>query len=631
MCGMNRKAPRVNTGRTSRPVGSAAPNDARGGQGPSNSTKSRPTSRPNGGGGGGGGGRAKGEPPQMRVCYICGRQFGSRSLRIHEPQCMKKWEAEQEKLEPDQRRPRPKKPDVAAVGGGGGGGARASVDAANEAAYEAYDSNLSPCPNCGRTFNSDSLPIHLRSCRPGSASKPIGGRRSQDGSLIPGGGGGGGGAIFPERPKPRGGLRDQSRHGVGRGQRRVDVGPPQDGSVVQFGGDDHGGRRSGGTPSGQRRSPAASSSSRRAAAGQQDPGPQFEFGSEGMDFGGSGRGSGGEHTPAEKIPAAAPTNAAAATDLQLLAENDRLKAEIAWLKANAMGAANAGPQPPPPDYMQQPQQHQPRQPPHRSPGSAGQFSDPQGTTYPQKPIPPPTSFAGCGGGGGNWAAAEQLAGYLAEPLPPHYAVAADDDDDFDGDYEDNFDPRQFADGSGGGVQKMLSVVEEGLFEQSSSLKLGSSFSGSGGSGGGGSLLRSGGGFSDILPPLDGSVLPVGEPDFSGYPTIRPPSATLRRPSSAASQRSDGSDGGGYGSGSQINTPRKLESTGGGGGGQWSRPGSATGPRPGSAASGRPWSARDRGDNMEDELERRIQELEEVQREMAGFDGEKKSMYLSTAA
>eukprot|EP01043_Picozoa_sp_COSAG02_P044679 COSAG02_NODE_4015_length_5905_cov_2.481915_1_plen_276_part_10 len=126
--------------------------------------------------------RPKGEPPLMRVCYICGRQFGSASLSIHEPQCMKKWEAEQDLLPPEQRRPRPVRPEVAetvrAGGGSGGMGGRSEIQAQNEAAYRSYDSNLSPCPHCGRTFNPDALQRHLKSCRPGSAHKPVAGRAS---------------------------------------------------------------------------------------------------------------------------------------------------------------------------------------------------------------------------------------------------------------------------------------------------------------------------------------------------------------------------------------------------------------------------------------------------------------------
>ena len=91
---------------------------------------------------------------------------------------MKKWEAEQDLLPPEQRRPRPVRPEIAetvrAGGGAGGMGGRSEIEAQNEAAYRSYDSNLSPCPNCGRTFNPDALQRHLKSCRPGSAHKPVG-------------------------------------------------------------------------------------------------------------------------------------------------------------------------------------------------------------------------------------------------------------------------------------------------------------------------------------------------------------------------------------------------------------------------------------------------------------------------
>ena len=54
--------------------------------------------------------KGKAHGPRMRTCYICGRDFGSSSLSIHEPQCMKKWEAEMELLPPGERRPRPVRP-----------------------------------------------------------------------------------------------------------------------------------------------------------------------------------------------------------------------------------------------------------------------------------------------------------------------------------------------------------------------------------------------------------------------------------------------------------------------------------------------------------------------------------------
>lgn len=51
----------------------------------------------------------------------------------------------------------------------GAGNGSYSVAAQNEAARQAAQSNLTPCPNCGRTFNPDRLPVHLRSCRPKQA------------------------------------------------------------------------------------------------------------------------------------------------------------------------------------------------------------------------------------------------------------------------------------------------------------------------------------------------------------------------------------------------------------------------------------------------------------------------------
>jgi len=50
--------------------------------------------------------------PKFVFCYICGRQFTDASLPIHEPQCLKKWEVQNNKLPRSERRPPPKKPDV---------------------------------------------------------------------------------------------------------------------------------------------------------------------------------------------------------------------------------------------------------------------------------------------------------------------------------------------------------------------------------------------------------------------------------------------------------------------------------------------------------------------------------------
>ena len=46
------------------------------------------------------------------------------------------------------------------------GGGSYSLEQQNEAAWEASKANLTPCPNCGRTFLPDRLQVHMRSCKP---------------------------------------------------------------------------------------------------------------------------------------------------------------------------------------------------------------------------------------------------------------------------------------------------------------------------------------------------------------------------------------------------------------------------------------------------------------------------------
>ena len=86
--------------------------------------------------------------------------FLSLVLGIHEPQCLQKWKIENSKLPKEHRRPLPKKPEILKAGG------KYDIEAVNEAAWQASQANLVPCPNCGRTFNPDRLAVHLRACRP---------------------------------------------------------------------------------------------------------------------------------------------------------------------------------------------------------------------------------------------------------------------------------------------------------------------------------------------------------------------------------------------------------------------------------------------------------------------------------
>ncbi|XP_061172765.1 zinc finger protein 474-like isoform X2 [Saccostrea echinata] len=109
-------------------------------------------------------------PPRKKtvVCYICGREFGSQSLSIHEPQCLKKWRIENEKLPKAQRRKTPVRPQILPSIDGGG----TDNERFNEAAWQSAQSHLVPCENCGRTFAPDRLPIHQRGCKPGKPMQP---------------------------------------------------------------------------------------------------------------------------------------------------------------------------------------------------------------------------------------------------------------------------------------------------------------------------------------------------------------------------------------------------------------------------------------------------------------------------
>lgn len=96
------------------------------------------------------------------VCYICGREFGSSSVSIHEPQCLKKWRAENDKLPKSQRRKTPTRPEILPSLANGDS---SDVERFNEAAWKSAQDQLIPCENCGRRFNPDRLPVHQRSCK----------------------------------------------------------------------------------------------------------------------------------------------------------------------------------------------------------------------------------------------------------------------------------------------------------------------------------------------------------------------------------------------------------------------------------------------------------------------------------
>ncbi|KAB7494291.1 Zinc finger protein [Armadillidium nasatum] len=94
------------------------------------------------------------------VCYICGREFGSRSIGIHEPQCLQKWRNENEKLPENLQRPEPVKPETVVDEKG-----NIDREAMSEAAWQSHLETLVKCESCGRTFFPDRLTVHQKSCK----------------------------------------------------------------------------------------------------------------------------------------------------------------------------------------------------------------------------------------------------------------------------------------------------------------------------------------------------------------------------------------------------------------------------------------------------------------------------------
>ena len=120
--------------------------------------------------------------PKAVICYICGRKYGTSSIKIHEPQCLKKWHLENKELPKHMRRRPPVRPQGFGEFSRGGQSLGNQIDAMNELSYESSKQQLLPCENCGRTFLPDRLSVHQRSCRPGNAVKPGRGSIARNGS-----------------------------------------------------------------------------------------------------------------------------------------------------------------------------------------------------------------------------------------------------------------------------------------------------------------------------------------------------------------------------------------------------------------------------------------------------------------
>ena len=131
--------------------------------------------------------KATKKPPTI-VCYICGREYGSKSISIHEPQCLKKWQVKNSKLPISQRKALPKKTihntTVARVvsvedtqvikghelqGSYSGKILHEIVDNYFQYCYDEFERELQPCSKCGRTFAPERLVKHVGKCN----AKPL--------------------------------------------------------------------------------------------------------------------------------------------------------------------------------------------------------------------------------------------------------------------------------------------------------------------------------------------------------------------------------------------------------------------------------------------------------------------------
>ena len=123
--------------------------------------------------------KAIGKNPFTVICYGCGREYGSKSITIHEKECLEKWDIKNKALPRNMRRPRPVRPTIQSEDGSEVNGTnshddlkissvKSELEAYNDAAYESFQNQaLFPCEICGRKFVPTALEHHKNACKPG--------------------------------------------------------------------------------------------------------------------------------------------------------------------------------------------------------------------------------------------------------------------------------------------------------------------------------------------------------------------------------------------------------------------------------------------------------------------------------
>lgn len=109
--------------------------------------------------------------PKAITCYICGRGYGTKSIKIHLKNCEKKWDIDQQQKSKKDRRPCPKPPSNFLEIIYKDKISHDDVQKINNIAFEEYNEvSLEKCPFCFRTFNFESMAKHRNLC---TADKPF--------------------------------------------------------------------------------------------------------------------------------------------------------------------------------------------------------------------------------------------------------------------------------------------------------------------------------------------------------------------------------------------------------------------------------------------------------------------------
>ncbi|OQS04814.1 hypothetical protein THRCLA_02977 [Thraustotheca clavata] len=116
--------------------------------------------------------------PKVRVCYVCGREYGLSSFEIHLKQCKQLFIAQEERKPLRERKPLPEPPNELVEITDATVLYKLSpeeLEAQNRAAAKTFENKvMEKCAFCGRTFNPERLAIHNRSCTAERPARAVG-------------------------------------------------------------------------------------------------------------------------------------------------------------------------------------------------------------------------------------------------------------------------------------------------------------------------------------------------------------------------------------------------------------------------------------------------------------------------